>query len=124
MDLEEQKLKQRIDERQIALQEKIEILKARVNPVKRMDDVKSQVEQRPVLMLTGSVLAGVLTKKLLGGRNRRHSRYSYDSRRAGRSATERGHLWGSASAIISAIVIRAATAMVSDFVRKRVPRRR
>lgn len=123
MDLEEQKLKQRIAERQLALKEKVEVLKGRVNPVRRIDDVKSQVQQRPVLMLTGSVLAGFLTKKLLGGRNR-HSRYRYHSSRARRSATEGGHLWGSASAIISAIVIRAATAMISDLVRKRVPRRR
>lgn len=121
-DLEEQRLRQRIAVRETALKEKVAILKERVEHFKRMGDVKSQVKQRPVLMLTGSLLAGFVTKKLLSGKNPHSSRHSYDSRPAPTSATERGNLWASASAILSAIIIRAGTAIISEIIKKPSPR--
>ena len=122
MDLEEQRLRQRIAVRETALKDKVEVLKARLQQLKSMGDVKFQVKERPVLMLTGSVLAGFLTKKLLGGKNR-HSRHGYYSRPAPRAA-ESGHLWASVSAIISAIIIRAGTAVITEIIKKPTPRDR
>jgi hypothetical protein len=117
MDLEEQRLKQRIDVREAALKEKIAMFKGRVEHLKHMGDVKSQAQQRPVLMFTGSVLAGILTKKLLRKKNH-HSRYNYDSRPSRRAAAEGGNLWASATAILSAIMIRAGTAIITDIIKK------
>lgn len=121
MDQEEQRLKQRIDVREAALKEKVAMLKGRVEHLKQMGDVKSQAKQRPVLMFTGSVLAGVLTKKLLRKKNR-HSRYDYDSRPSRRSAAEAGNLRASATAILSAILVRAGTAIITEMIKKPSPR--
>ena len=121
MDVEEERLKQRIDAREAALKEKVAMLKGRVEQLKHMGDVKSQAKQRPVLMFTGSVLAGVLTKKLLRKKNR-HSRYDDNSRPSRRAAAEEGNLWASATAILSAILIRAGTAIVTDIIKKPSPR--
>ena len=51
MDLEEQRLKHNIDIRQEALKEKVNLLKERIEQLKRIADVKSKVEQRPGLCL-------------------------------------------------------------------------
>ena len=125
MDQEEERLKQQIDVRQAALKEKVRMLKERVEDVKRMGDVRSQVRQRPTLIFTGSLLAGFLTKKLLGGKNRHSSRYSHRSRPASRSTAEGGHPWASsASAILSAILIRAGTTIITELIRNPRPRSR
>ena len=69
MDLEEQRLKHHIEAREIALKQKINVLKERIEHFKRMVDVKSKVQQRPGLMFMGSILVGFLTKKLASGKH-------------------------------------------------------
>ena len=124
MDLEEQRLKHQIEARETALKKKISALKERIEHFKRMVDVKSKVQQRPVLMLTGSILAGFLTKTLLSGKNRPSSyNYHADSRPAPISGIAAGRFWDPASAIISAIATRAAIGIISEIARKLVPRR-
>jgi hypothetical protein len=123
MDLEEQRLKHNISIRQDALKEKVNLLKERIEQLKRIADVKSKVEQRPGLMFTGSILAGFLTKKLVKGK-KRHPAYTNrpDSRDALASAT--GGLWDPMSAIISTIATRAAVGIIGEIVGKLMPRRR
>src|SRR5262245_1789774 len=100
MDLEEQKLKQQVDVREEALKEKINLLKGRLEDLKHLTDVKSKVEERPVLTFAGSVLAGLIAGK--GIKNRRS-----DGNRAGRreklSASAAGGLPDPVTAIISAV---------------------
>ena len=116
MDLEEQRLKHHIEAREIALKQKINVLKERIEHFKRMVDVKSKVQQRPGLMFMGSILVGFLTKKLASGKHT-------DSRPVPISASAGGRFWDPASAIISAIATRAATGIISEIVSKLVPRR-
>src|SRR5215475_10170308 len=117
MDLEEQRLKQRVDVREEALKEKVRILKERIEDLKRMTDVKSQVESRPVLVLAGSFLAGFIARKWVGKKNR----HSADSSRAGRrgnhspiSAKAVAGLPDPITAIISAIATRAVVGVVTE----------
>ena len=80
MDLEEQRLKHRVDLSEEALKEKVNIFKERIEDLKRMRDVKSKVEERPVLTFAGSVLAGFLARKWVGRKNR-HSTDAYSANR-------------------------------------------
>ena len=70
MNLEEQQLKRRVEERQLALTEKVNSLKERVEQIKRMTDVRSAAKERPAIMLAGSVLVGFIAKKLASSRSR------------------------------------------------------
>jgi hypothetical protein len=72
MDLEEEELRRRIETHRIALNDKVEMLKARVERVKRMGDVKSMVVKQPGLVVAGSVLAGFLARKITSTRSRNH----------------------------------------------------
>ena len=126
MDLEEQRLKQRVDVREEALKEKVRILKERIEDLKRMTDVKSQVESRPVLVLAGSVLAGFIARKWVGKKNQQ----STDSSRTGRqgnhspiSAKAAGGLPDPITAILSAIATRAVVGIVTDLAKKVMPHR-
>src|SRR5262245_37590448 len=126
MDLEEQRLKHDVDVREEALKEKVRILKERVEDLKRMTDVKSQVESRPVLALAGSVLAGFVARKWLGRKNR----HSADSSRTGRrgnhspiSANAGVGLPDPITAIISAIGTRAVVGIVTELAKKVMPHR-
>lgn len=74
MDPEEQKIRQRIEERQRALTEKIDLIKERVERIRHMSDVKSIVAERPALMLAGSVVTGFLVRKIMSGKNSRRAR--------------------------------------------------
>ena len=85
MDLEEQRLKHRLDVREEALKEKVNILKERIGDLKRMIDVKSKVEERPGLIFAGSILAGFMARKWVGRKNR----HSADGYRAGRRGITR-----------------------------------
>src|SRR4029434_10095577 len=76
MDLEEQRLKHRVDLSEEALKEKVNIFKERIEDLQRMRDVKSKVEERAVLTFAGSVLAGFLARKWVGRKNR-HSTDAY-----------------------------------------------
>jgi hypothetical protein len=115
MDLEEERLKHQIEAREIALKQKINALKERIEHFKSIVDVKSKVQQRPGLMLTGSLLAGFLTKKLVGGKNRPSSdSHHSNSRPVSTPATAAG-------AIISAIATRAAVGIIGEFLGKLLP---
>jgi hypothetical protein len=115
MDLEEERLKHQIEAREIALKQKIKALKERIEHFKSMVDVQSQVRQRPSLMLMGSILAGFITKKLMGGKNR-HAQYTY--RTSSRPVPMPGT---AAGAIISAIATRAAVGIIGEVVGKLLP---
>jgi hypothetical protein len=117
MDLEEEKLRHQIEARERALREKITTLKERIEHFKRVADVKSQIRQRPGLMLTGSILAGFLTKKLVGGKNRRSA---YSHRSNSRPAPTPGT---AASAIALSIATRAAIGFIAEVVGRLLPRK-
>jgi hypothetical protein len=72
MDLEEEKLRRRIETHQIALNDKVNVLKARLERIKRMGDVKSLVARQPGLVVAGSVLAGFVARKITSTRVRNH----------------------------------------------------
>lgn len=116
MDLEEERLKQQIAAREIALKQKINTLKERIEHYKQMADVKSQVRQRPGLLFTGSIMAGILTRKLVGGTNR-HSEYSHRSNSRAIPGT------AAAGAILSTIATRAAIAIIGEVVGKLLPKK-
>ena len=126
MDLEEQRLKQRIEMREEALKEKVNTLKKRFDRLKHMSDVKAKVEERPGLMFMGSILAGFVTKKWANGKNH-NSKHTYreNSRKnfSPMSASTTGGLWNPVGAIISAIVTRAAVGIGSEIVRSIMPRK-
>src|SRR5262245_66455919 len=110
MDLEEQRLKHDVDVREEALKEKVRILKERVEDLKRMTDVKSQVESRPVWALAGSFLAGFFARKWVGRKNRRSADGSSAGRRGDHSsvsANAGAGLLGPVPTILSAIATRA-----------------
>lgn len=119
MDLEEQRLRHDIEARELALKQKVNALKERIGRFNDMTDVKSKVQQRPGLMVVGSILAGVLAKKLVSKKHR-HSRYA-DSRPAPVSATVAGRFWDPVIAIISAIATRAAIGIATEVASKLVP---
>ncbi len=126
MDLEEQRLKHRIDMRQEALKEKVNIFKERIKDLKRIADVKSKVEERPVLIFAGSVLAGFIARKLVRGKNR-HSADTYRADPPGdhspMSASAAGGLRDPVAAILSAIATRAVVGILTEIARKVMPRR-
>lgn len=70
MDLEEEKLRRRIETHRIALNDKVNMLKARIERVKRMGDVKAMVVKQPGFVVAGSVLAGFLARKITSTRSR------------------------------------------------------
>ena len=121
MDSEEQRLKQRVDVREEALKEKINLLKGRLEDLKHLTDVKSKVEERPVLTFAGSVLAGLIAGKWI--KNRRS-----DGNRAGRreklSASAAGGLPDPVTAILSAIATRAVVGIVTELAKKVIPPQR
>ena len=118
MDLEEQRLRHDIEASEMALKQKVNALKERIEHFKDMVDVKSRVQQRPGLMVIGSILAGLLVKKLVSKRHR-HSRYTATP--APVAATMAGRLWDPIIAIISAIVTRAAIGIATEVAGKLVP---
>ena len=125
MDLEEQRLKHRVDLSEEALKEKVNIFKERIEDLKRMRDVKSKVEERPVLTFAGSVLAGFLARKWVGKKNPD----STDAYRANRrenpsmSASAAGGLRDPVAAIVSAIATRAVVGILTELARKVMPHR-
>ena len=125
MDLEEQRLKHQVDTREESLKEKINILKGRLEDLKRLTDVKSKVEERPVLTFAGSVLAGLIAGKWIKRKN-----HSADGHRAGRrgnyssiSASAAGGLRDPVAAIVSAIATRAVVGILTELARKVMPHR-
>jgi hypothetical protein len=126
MDLEEQRLKHRMRLGEEALKEKVNIFKERIEDLKRMRDVKSKVEERPVLTFAGSVLAGFLARKWVGRKNQ----HSTDAYRANRrenhssiSASAAAGFRDPVAAIVTAIATRAVVGIVTELVRKVMPHR-
>jgi hypothetical protein len=124
MDLEEQRLKHQVDMREEALKEKVNTLKGRLEDLKRLTDVSSKVEERPVLAFAGSVLAGLIAGKWIKRKN-----HSADGYRAGHrgnpvSANAAGGLSAPVTAILSAIATRAVAGIVSELAKKVIPHRR
>jgi hypothetical protein len=124
MDLEEQRLKHQVDMREEALKEKVNTLKGRLEDLKRLTDVSSKVEERPVLAFAGSVLAGLIAGKWIKRKN-----HSADGYRAGHrgnpvSAHAAGGLPDPVTAILSAIATRAVVGIVSELAKKVIPHRR
>ena len=126
MDLEEQRLKQRVDMREEALKEKVKVLKERFADLKRMTDVKSKVEERPVLTFAGSVLAGVIAGKWIKRKNH-HSADAYHAGRRGNyssiAASAAGGVRDPVAAILSAIATRAVVGIFTELARKVMPHR-
>jgi hypothetical protein len=120
MDLEEQRLKHRVDLSEEALKEKVNIFKERIEDLKRMRDVKSKVEERPVLTFAGSVLAGFLARKWVGRKNR-HSTDAYRENHSPMSASAAGGLRDPVAAIVSAIATRAVVGIVTELAKKVMP---
>ena len=124
MDLEEQRLKHRVDMREEALKEKVKVLKERIADLKRITDVKSKVEERPVLTFAGSVLAGLIAGKWIKRKN------GADAYRAGRrgnyssiAASAAGGVRDPVAAILSAIATRAVVGIFTELARKVMPHR-
>jgi hypothetical protein len=129
MNLEEEQLKRRVEERQRALTEKVNSLKERVAQIKRMTDVKSVARERPAIMIAGSVLIGFIVKKLASSRSRRYvndDAYRMDSGRgvSSTSAKTGGRLWEPIMAAMTAIATRTAIGLVNDMLHKRHEPRR
>jgi hypothetical protein len=124
MDLEEEQLKRRVEERQLALTEKVNSLKERVEQIKRMADVRAAAKERPAMLFAGSVLIGFIAKKLASTRSRRHANdgnYQMDSGRGFSSASARagGRLWEPIVAAMTAVATRTAIGLVNEMLHKR-----
>jgi hypothetical protein len=121
MNLEEEQLKRRVEERQLALTTKVTELKRRLEQIKRMADVRSVAKERPAIMLAGSVLIGFIAKKLANTRSRRYANdgpYRTDSGRS-TSARTGGRLWEPIIAAMTTVATRTAIGLVNDMLHKR-----
>jgi hypothetical protein len=129
MDSEEQRIRQRIEERQQALTEKVALIKARVERIKQMSDVKAMATQRPALMIAGSVLAGFLVRKIALGKNSRHARDgAYDSRYyppppPARSGGLFGRFGNQVLAVLTGVATRTAINYFTDLGKDMLPRK-
>jgi hypothetical protein len=124
MNLEEEQLKRRVEERQLALTAKVTELKRRVEHIRRMTDVKSIAKDRPAVLLAGSVLVGFIVKKLVSGKIRRHANdaaYRSDSRSdfSSTSASTGGRLWEPIVAAMTAVATRTAMNLVNGIIHRR-----
>jgi hypothetical protein len=122
MNLEEEQLKRRVEERQRALTEKVNSLKERVAQIKRMTDVRSVAKERPAIMLAGSVLVGFIVKKLANARSPRDANddaYRMDAGKSFSSARTGGRLWEPIVAAMTAVATRTAIGLVNDMLHKR-----
>jgi hypothetical protein len=123
MDLEEERLKRRVEEREMALRQKVKTLKDRLDELKRMSDIKYLARQRPGLALAGSILAGIMVKRLVGGKRHHNPNGAYRAQGAApRSATAK--LWDPMVAILSAVATRTAIGVVSEIGKRCVSWRR
>jgi hypothetical protein len=124
MNLEEEQLKRRVEERQMALTAKVTELKRRVEQIKRMTDVRSVAKKRPAIMLAGSVLVGFIAKKLASGRTRHHANdgaYRMNSGSGFSSTAARAgvRFWEPIVAAMTAVATRTAIGLVNELLHKR-----
>jgi hypothetical protein len=123
MNLEEEQLKRRVEERQLELTRKVNSLKERVEQIKQMTDVRSIARERPAIVLAGSVLVGFIVKKL-ASRSRRYADDGASRKDSGKgfssaSGTAGGRLWEPIVAAITAVATRTAIGLFNDMFHKR-----
>ena len=127
MDSEEQRLRQRVQDREDALRDKVDTLKARVAQIAQLRDVKFLVGQHPGLMLGGSFLVGFLLRRLTGGKNHKdhfNGAYRNDFRYAPPPREQASKIWEPIIAIVSAVATRTALGLVGELGRKFMPGQR
>jgi hypothetical protein len=128
MDAEEEHIRRRIEERERALRQKVELLKARIEQIKRMADIKAMVYRRPSLMVAGSVLTGFLVRKLGSRRHAENGAY----RAAARAPHPEGYpdkgskrttvkLKDALVAVLAGVASRTATNVLSDLTKQLIP---
>jgi hypothetical protein len=128
MDLEEQRIRKRIEEREIALKAKVDQLRQRLERIKRMSDVKAMVQQRPALMVAGSVVTGYLVRKLTSRRSNGHGALrsrDHDEaenhrvqERSRSSSRVKDHL----TAILAGVASRTAMNVLTELSKQLIPR--
>lgn len=122
MNLDEEQLKRRVEERELALTEKVNRLKERVEQIKQMSDVKSVTKQRPAIMVAGSVLLGFLVKKFMNAKSRSYpydGAYRMDAVRGLSTNSGRFRLWDPIIAAMTTVATRTAIGLVNDILHKR-----
>ena len=131
MDIEEDHIRHRLEEREKALKQKVNLLKERIERIKRMGDVKAMVNRQPALMVAGSVLAGFLVKKLAArrhaanGASRSSVRYAehaggYPETRPNRSSVKlKDHL----IAVLTGVASRTAMNFLAHLTKQLIPGR-
>jgi hypothetical protein len=129
IDAEEEHIRSRIEEREKALKEKVNLLKQRIEQIKRMADVKALVKRRPTLMVAGSVLTGFFLKRMalrrhsLNGAHRfsaRHIRYEGGRSKRPRMGTS-SKLKDALVAILAGVASRTVTTVLTDLTKQIIP---
>lgn len=120
MNSEEEQLKRRVEERQLALNEKVNSLKQRVEQVKRLGDINSAIKERPGIVLAGSVLTGYILRKFA----RRKTRNGNGAYRQPTPVTLGQRLWEPVIAIVTGVATRAAVDLVAEVAKTVMPWRR
>jgi hypothetical protein len=128
MDLEEERIRQRISERETALKAKVNLLKYRFERIKHMTDIKAVVGERPALMVAGSVFTGFLLKKLTSRRHAGNGAYrgtrrsiEQDWRYAEARPRFLGKLKEEFIAVISVVAGRIVMNVLSELARRAIP---
>ena len=128
IDAEEEHIRGRIEEREKALKEKVNLLKERIEQIRRMADVKALVKRRPTLMVAGSVFTGFFLKKLvlrrhgLNGRrsSARHIRYENGRSKRPRTGAS-SKLKDALVAILAGVASRTVTTVLTDLTKQIIP---
>ena len=123
MNSEEEQLKRRVEERQLALNEKVNSLKQRVEQVKRMGDINSAIKERPGIVLAGSVLTGYILRKFARIKTRNRNG-AYRQPLAPTPMTLGQRLWEPVIAIVTGVATRAAVDLVAEVTKTVMPWRR
>jgi len=128
MDAEEEHIRSRLEEREKALKQKVNLLKERIEQIKKMADVRAMVYRRPALMVAGSVLTGFVLKKMTSRRHpgngayrsaARNGAYDTDSHETRKRSSTK--LRDVLVAVLSGVASRTATNVLSDFTKQIIP---
>jgi len=122
MNSEEEQLRRRVEERQLALNEKVNSLKQRVEQVKRMGDINSAIKERPGIVLAGSVLTGYILRKF--ARIKTRNRNGAYRQPPPTPMTLGQRLWEPVIAIVTGVATRAAVDLVAEVTKTVMPWRR
>jgi hypothetical protein len=127
IDAEEEHIRSRIEEREKALKQKINLLKERIEQIKKMADVKAMVHRRPALMVAGSVLTGFVLKKVTSRRHAGNGAYRPAARNAGHESDNKERRRKHSSvrdalvAVLTGVASRTATNVLSDLSKQIIP---